>query len=286
MTSSSDDIDSALEARGDLDLSAWQPPDAPDGLADVVVARARGTAIERTLLTRPRDPRVAWLAAAGAAASMLALAGVCYLAITRDRDDDARTARLQARVEQLELEQRPAHVVPLDVSTPAGGPMVIEAPPVPPTPPSQIAQAGCAPTSPAPATPACAQPAPPAPLTAPVVPVAPAPPVEPKADPYQYMHGIPPVRDGSAASAGATPADPAAGPGTLRVECDPVAHVAIDGTVVGDTPWSGHLPAGKHKVTYQIGLDRYSFWATIRPDETVTMTKSFADDVPSVVEPR
>lgn len=73
------------------------------------------------------------------------------------------------------------------------------------------------------------------------------------------------------------PAQPAfaADRGRLRITCKPSAKILIDDMLLGETPWDGQVAAGKHKVTFQIDLDRYSFWVTIVAGQTVSLAKDF-----------
>ncbi len=65
--------------------------------------------------------------------------------------------------------------------------------------------------------------------------------------------------------------------GYLQVFSKPTAKISVDGTDTGmSTPISGHtlsLAPGKHKVTFVIGDDRFTYPVTIKPGQTESMTK-------------
>lgn len=65
--------------------------------------------------------------------------------------------------------------------------------------------------------------------------------------------------------------------GYLQVFSKPAARILIDGVDTGlTTPISGKalaLTPGKHKVTYVIGQDRYTYFVTTKSGQTDTMTK-------------
>nr|HEX4313690.1 protein kinase [Kofleriaceae bacterium] len=67
--------------------------------------------------------------------------------------------------------------------------------------------------------------------------------------------------------------------GYLVVTCKPPAKISVDGAATGlTTPIGGKtlpLPAGKHKITFSIGEDKYSFWVTINAGQTTPITKDF-----------
>jgi tetratricopeptide (TPR) repeat protein len=63
-------------------------------------------------------------------------------------------------------------------------------------------------------------------------------------------------------------------PGTVKIECTPAAHITIDGVDTGKTtPASLQLPAGKHKLTFVIGGDRFTYPVAVTPGETTTISK-------------
>jgi len=80
----------------------------------------------------------------------------------------------------------------------------------------------------------------------------------------------PPVPDTSTATGGG-------GQGYLQVFSKPAAKIIVDGTDTGkSTPVSGHslaLPAGKHKVTFVIGDDRFTYPVVVKAGQTETMSK-------------
>jgi hypothetical protein len=61
--------------------------------------------------------------------------------------------------------------------------------------------------------------------------------------------------------------------GHLVVTFRPQAILLIDGGRLGPTPWSGSVTAGKHKLTFVIGQDSYSFIIHIKPGETLTFNR-------------
>jgi tetratricopeptide (TPR) repeat protein len=62
--------------------------------------------------------------------------------------------------------------------------------------------------------------------------------------------------------------------GRVKISCDPTAHIMIDGKDTGQTtPASFELAPGKHKVTFVIGGDRFTYPVTIKAGETETLSK-------------
>jgi hypothetical protein len=65
--------------------------------------------------------------------------------------------------------------------------------------------------------------------------------------------------------------------GYLSVTSKPSAKIAIDGVDTGlATPITGRgLPvsAGKHKVTFAVGNDKFTFWITVKPGESLSLHK-------------
>ena len=59
----------------------------------------------------------------------------------------------------------------------------------------------------------------------------------------------------------------------------PAAKIAVDGVDTGlATPIAGHavpLSPGKHKITFSVGSDKYTFVVTAKQGETVTIHKDF-----------
>ena len=126
--------------------------------------------------------------------------------------------------------------------------------------PVQEAQAAAAPAPSEPAAPSETAPAsesPPAaePAAAPAPPTAPPAPARPPAQ----------------------PADPYAD-GHLHVYSTPVARIFVDGSDTGlRTPIRGDklsLSPGKHKVTFVVGDDKFTFSVRIKAGETQTITKT------------
>jgi hypothetical protein len=65
--------------------------------------------------------------------------------------------------------------------------------------------------------------------------------------------------------------------GYLSVTSKPIAKIAIDGVETGlSTPITGRaLPVtpGKHKVTFIVGADKFTFPITVKPGESITLHK-------------
>ena len=65
--------------------------------------------------------------------------------------------------------------------------------------------------------------------------------------------------------------------GYLQLFTKPSAEVMIDGVDTGlKTPVTGHdlpLAPGKHKVTFTIGVDRFTYPVVIEAGETATVSK-------------
>ena len=63
------------------------------------------------------------------------------------------------------------------------------------------------------------------------------------------------------------------------LSCKPAAKILVDNVATGlTTPVSGHalpVPPGSHKVTFEIGPDKYSFRVTVKAGESTTLTKNF-----------
>jgi ferric-dicitrate binding protein FerR (iron transport regulator) len=66
--------------------------------------------------------------------------------------------------------------------------------------------------------------------------------------------------------------------GYVELLSTPEAKILVDGQDTGHvTPIMGHtlaLSPGKHKVTFVVGAERYTYAVTIKPGETVSMTKN------------
>ncbi|HSN30472.1 MAG TPA: PEGA domain-containing protein [Kofleriaceae bacterium] len=68
---------------------------------------------------------------------------------------------------------------------------------------------------------------------------------------------------------------PADGMGRVRIDSVPPAMILLDGTDLGRrTPDIVTTQPGKHKVTYVIGHDRYTFPVTVNAGETETLSKT------------
>jgi hypothetical protein len=62
--------------------------------------------------------------------------------------------------------------------------------------------------------------------------------------------------------------------GTLEVHSTPVARILIDGKLTGKTtPATFDLPAGTHKVTYDLGGHRFTFSVHVKAGSSLTLTK-------------
>lgn len=65
------------------------------------------------------------------------------------------------------------------------------------------------------------------------------------------------------------------GTGSLRIASTPSAKIQIDGVPSGSTPLSTQLPAGKHKVTFIVGANKYAYTVTVKEGETTSLSKDF-----------
>ena len=67
------------------------------------------------------------------------------------------------------------------------------------------------------------------------------------------------------------------GVGYVHLSSSPSTKVFVDGVDTGlVTPVTGTslpLSAGKHRITFMIGADRYTYPVTVTPGETVTLSK-------------
>lgn len=61
--------------------------------------------------------------------------------------------------------------------------------------------------------------------------------------------------------------------GVLRIHSKPAATVFIDGSKAGVTPVTARVPAGKHKITLQVGDEKYTYPVTVEEGKTETITK-------------
>jgi len=86
----------------------------------------------------------------------------------------------------------------------------------------------------------------------------------------------------SAATSRATPQKPAPAvippkAGELRIIVRPWALIWLDGKALGQTPYRGKVPAGRHSVRLAndvVGKDETK-WVTIYPDRTTPLEKSW-----------
>jgi hypothetical protein len=81
-----------------------------------------------------------------------------------------------------------------------------------------------------------------------------------------------PAEDNPADRAGSTPSK-----GWVQLTSKPSAKILVDGNDTGlSTPITGRtlaLTPGKHRITFQIGGDKYTFTVTVKAGETVTLDK-------------
>ena len=62
--------------------------------------------------------------------------------------------------------------------------------------------------------------------------------------------------------------------GIANIYCKPEAKILVDGVDTGQTtPAHLQLGAGKHKVTFVVGQDRFTYPLTIRAGESETISK-------------
>jgi hypothetical protein len=61
---------------------------------------------------------------------------------------------------------------------------------------------------------------------------------------------------------------------TLKVTSRPPSTVFIDDEEIGRTPVEIEIPAGRHRVRFELGTDRYTFTVNARAGETVTLDKA------------
>jgi serine/threonine protein kinase len=90
----------------------------------------------------------------------------------------------------------------------------------------------------------------------------------------------PPTNPGTVVHKPSDTATPAvADKGFLVVTCKPPAKILVDGVATGlTTPITGHalpLTPGPHKVTFEIGADKYSFRVSVEAGKVSTLTKDF-----------
>ena len=65
--------------------------------------------------------------------------------------------------------------------------------------------------------------------------------------------------------------------GTLHLASKPSARIYLDGVDTGSsTPMILKVAAGKHKVTFVIGTDRYTFPATVTANQTTKVVKDLS----------
>ena len=66
---------------------------------------------------------------------------------------------------------------------------------------------------------------------------------------------------------------PTDGQGRVRIDSVPASDILVDGKPVGHSPVVVTIAPGKHKVTYVIGADRYTYPVTVKAGETETLSK-------------
>ena len=66
--------------------------------------------------------------------------------------------------------------------------------------------------------------------------------------------------------------------GTLRLQSKPRAEVFLDGKAIGTTPVTTTATAGKHKVTYVIDANKYTFAVTVKANEVTNLVKDLSVD--------
>lgn len=72
---------------------------------------------------------------------------------------------------------------------------------------------------------------------------------------------------------------PSTGLGQLRISARPAnAKIQIDGKDLGTAPLSTELQAGKHKVTFIVGENKYTYSVVIKPGEVTTLRKDLPVD--------
>ena len=59
----------------------------------------------------------------------------------------------------------------------------------------------------------------------------------------------------------------------MRIDSVPPADILVDGKQLGHTPVVLTTTPGKHRVTYVIGADRYTYPVTVKAGETETLSK-------------
>lgn len=68
--------------------------------------------------------------------------------------------------------------------------------------------------------------------------------------------------------------EPETATGVIKVASNPPAKLLLDGVDTGKTtPATLQATAGKHKITFQIGGDKYTFAVTVKAGETMMLTK-------------
>jgi hypothetical protein len=72
---------------------------------------------------------------------------------------------------------------------------------------------------------------------------------------------------------GAPPPPADASIGQVRIECVPQAKILLDGVEAGTTPALVKATPGKHKVTFVVGQDRFTYPVTVKAGVTETLSK-------------
>ena len=69
------------------------------------------------------------------------------------------------------------------------------------------------------------------------------------------------------------PGDASVDTGTLRIQSNPPAKVFVDGLAIGTTPALVKVAPGKHKLTFQVGDDKFTYTTAVEAGKTVTIAK-------------
>src|SRR5690242_18363852 len=86
-----------------LDLSAWEAPPPPDGIADAVIARMDGTAVGLAMPEDPPSRKRALVIGASAAAVLLVVAGAWAILRGREHAPPIAGEVIADRAQHVEL---------------------------------------------------------------------------------------------------------------------------------------------------------------------------------------
>jgi|GEM_PF-2094881 len=64
--------------------------------------------------------------------------------------------------------------------------------------------------------------------------------------------------------------------GTVRLQSKPPAEVFLDGKALGTTPVTATATAGRHKVTYVVDANKYTFAITVKANEVTNLVKDLS----------